>query len=469
MRITPLDIRKQEFRKTMRGLDGDEVYAFLTTVAEEYEAVLSDNKKLRERIVEIEERLKEYKTIETNLRNTLLTAERVTNEAKENARKEANLIVREAEVDAEKAADAIKAHTQQLRREVLELKRQKDNYLTRFKTLLESHHRVLEGFQEDFANIDKEIEEIGQKVENDIKKGVQTPRMSREKITEQFAHGPKDKVTWDDEQRREDAPRPSVPPLGPSTASKPDENPFPPEEEAQGPPPFSDAQTSLLPDDEQYDTKHFEVDPIGAADESADDSPAPDWSSDEVRRNISKSIEDKLYPGAAPYGISGGGPGFAPEKGSEADAMHFGAPEQPQTAVRDQRPSPAPAPDEWKQYDVRSQKQDWKEYEIPAAAKTGKPAHPVVKDSEVEEALSGLKEFTDKGSGPVSGHDSEQDIVTLREEVPEASVKGKPAPQQKGAKPEASQKQAGGPPKKNETEWSMDDLRKNLSNLTNDD
>jgi len=35
MRITPLDIRKQEFRKSMRGLDGDEVYAFLTTVAEE--------------------------------------------------------------------------------------------------------------------------------------------------------------------------------------------------------------------------------------------------------------------------------------------------------------------------------------------------------------------------------------------------------------------------------------------------
>ena len=175
MRITPLDIRKQEFRKTMRGLDGDEVYAFLTTVAEEYEAVLGDNKQLRERIVEIEERLKEYKTIETNLRNTLLTAERVTNEAKENARKEASLIVREAEVDAEKAAEAIRAHTQQLRREVLELKRQKDNYLTRFRTLLESHHRVLDGFQEDFANVDKEIEEIGKKVEKDLDKGVPAP------------------------------------------------------------------------------------------------------------------------------------------------------------------------------------------------------------------------------------------------------------------------------------------------------
>ncbi len=122
MRITPLDIRKQEFRKTMRGLDSDEVYAFLGTVADEYEAVLSDNKRLREHIVQLEERLKEFKSMETNLRNTLMTAEKITVEAKENARKEADLIVRGAEVEASQSSEAIRAHTQQLRREILELK-----------------------------------------------------------------------------------------------------------------------------------------------------------------------------------------------------------------------------------------------------------------------------------------------------------------------------------------------------------
>ena len=103
MRITPLDIRKQEFKRVMRGLDGDEVHAFLNTIAEEYEAVLSDNKNLREKLVAIEERLAEYKSIETNLRNTLLTAEKLTHEAKDNARREASLIVRQAEMEAEKA------------------------------------------------------------------------------------------------------------------------------------------------------------------------------------------------------------------------------------------------------------------------------------------------------------------------------------------------------------------------------
>jgi cell division initiation protein len=452
MRITPLDIRKQEFRKTMRGLDSDEVYAFLTTVAEEYEAVLSDNKQLRERIVEIEERLKEYKTIETNLRNTLITAERVTNEAKENARREASLIVRESEVEAEKAAEAIRAHTQQLRREVLELKRQKDNYLTRFRTLLESHHNVLDGFQEDFASADKDIKEIGQKVEEDLNKSVPAPRMSREKITEEFAHGPKGKATWSDEQRREDAPRPSMPEPGQSVTSQPDVSPFDPEDRTQGEPPVNEGQTSLLPDDEKYNTNHIDVDPVGAMGaptDEASNTPAGDtpvdtgdsqnqaWSGDEVRRNVAKSIEEQLYPEAA--------------------------------AGADQAP-PASAPDQWKQYDVRAQKQDWKDYEINESAKPEKPAAKLaVKDSEVEKALSGLTEVTEQASDQKTNENGEQDIVTLRDEVPKDGGQKVPALKPEAAVPEKAQKPVGGPPKKDKTEWSMEDLRKNLSNLTKDD
>ena len=481
MRITPLDIRKQEFRKTMRGLDGDEVYAFLTTVAEEYEAVLSDNKQLRERIVEIEERLKEYKSIETNLRNTLLTAERVTIEAKENAHKEANLIVREAEVEAEKAAETIRAHTQQLRREVLELKRQKDNYLTRFRTLIDSHHRVLDGFQEDFANADKEIEEIGQKVEEDLNKGAPTPRISREKITEEFTHGPKDKATWGDEQRREDSPRPSIP--DPSAAPQPDVNSFDTEDESEGEPPVNEAQTSLLPEDEKYNTNHIDVDPIGlmnaptgeAPDMPAGDAPAdtgdknsPMWSGDEVRRNVAKSIEEQLYPEAG----SAGTDQATSVSASAADVMtetpNSADPDQPQPAVQEPQQGPAAAPDQWKQYDVREKKQNWKEYEIPESVKAEKPVEPTVEDSEVEEALSGLTEAVEQTPDQKAGDDA-QEIVTLQDEVPKNDGKKAPESKPEAAAPKTAQQPVGGPPKKNETEWSMDELRKNLSNLANDD
>ena len=103
MRITPLDVRKQEFHKGMRGLDTEEVYAFLATVADEYESVLNDNKALRERLLELDDKVQEYRTMEKTLRDTLLTAERVTVESKENARREANIIIKEAQIEAEKA------------------------------------------------------------------------------------------------------------------------------------------------------------------------------------------------------------------------------------------------------------------------------------------------------------------------------------------------------------------------------
>lgn len=314
MRVTPLDIRKQEFRKTMRGLDSDEVYAFLNTVADEYEAVLSDNKKLREHIVELEERLKEYKRIETNLRNTLLTAEKLTAEAKENARREAGLILREAEVDAEKAAETIRAHTMQLRREILELKKQKDNYLTRLKTLLDSHRRVLEGFEEDFSQVDREIEIIGRKVDEDTKKAVSTPRMSREKITEEFSGETHDKVTWGDEKKKEDEGRPSVP--RPDWHGKvPERGASPPEDSIESTS-TSDAQTDEVTGTDEVEVPHIETEPIGAVDEvrkpvedvslpgasdgtgeRVDEEAADDDSTEgEARRIVEQSIEEKLYP-----------------------------------------------------------------------------------------------------------------------------------------------------------------------------
>ncbi|MEE9268767.1 MAG: DivIVA domain-containing protein [Candidatus Krumholzibacteria bacterium] len=158
MRLTPLDIRKQEFRRVMRGLDTDEVYAFLSTIADEYEAVLNDNKALRERVLELDDKVQEYRNMEKTLRDTLLTAERVTVEAKDNARREANLIVKEAELEAEKGARDIKAAAIRLRQEILSLRRQRDAYLTRMRMMVESHQKYLKTAELDFTEEDQELE-----------------------------------------------------------------------------------------------------------------------------------------------------------------------------------------------------------------------------------------------------------------------------------------------------------------------
>ncbi|HEU4364398.1 MAG TPA: DivIVA domain-containing protein [Candidatus Krumholzibacteria bacterium] len=150
MRITPLDVRKQEFRRIMRGLDSDEVYAFLATVADEYEAVLNDNKALRERLLELDDKVQEYRSIERTLRDTLLTAERVTVESKDNARREANLIVKEAQLEAEKALRDITSEAARLRQEVQRLRSQRDSYLAKMKVVAESHVKFIESAERDF-------------------------------------------------------------------------------------------------------------------------------------------------------------------------------------------------------------------------------------------------------------------------------------------------------------------------------
>lgn len=160
MRITPLDIRKQEFRKAMRGLDTEEVHAFLTTVADEYEAVLNDNKALKERLLELDDKVQEYRNMEKTLRNTLLTAERVNAEAKENARREAGLIIKEAEIEAEKTLRNIRNDQSALRNAVQELKRQKESYISRIRMVAEAHLKFIESAERDMEDDDIAVDSI---------------------------------------------------------------------------------------------------------------------------------------------------------------------------------------------------------------------------------------------------------------------------------------------------------------------
>ncbi|MCK4539517.1 MAG: DivIVA domain-containing protein, partial [Candidatus Krumholzibacteria bacterium] len=552
MRITPLDIRKQEFKKTMRGLDSDEVYAFLNTVAEEYETVLSDNKRLRERIVELEERLKEFKSMETNLRNTLLTAERLTVEAKENARKEAGLIVREAEVEAEKAAEAIRAHTQQLRREILELKKNKDNYITRMRTLLDNHQSVISGFEDDFAEVDHEIDMIGQKVEEDMKGAIPGPRMTRDRITEDFAHEEKeekekkleetDKVTWDDERRREDIPRPSMPAPPHEADSSPEKKNAAPREEAAGTMNVPTAQqiemeTVAASGDEfpMADTEETRVDlasvNAGKIEVADEDNPGNDghFNENAVRRNVARSIEDSMYPEAhihekqsntAPAGPAMESQSQAQPSMQQPPAMTqdvSGQAPAPQhevsatgTAVQDLPPAPdmtqssqqqpvQPMPknipeqdaqnqdqpdiadrkksDDWKSYEVNKAKPDWSNYEINGSEKPQQSSQqqpvsepqqsmPTVhqnsdpSDVEVEAALSGLEEM-----GGLE-QQVQQPTPTQDEQASEQS-----APEKSSQPPAETQVEAE-TQVKTETDkddststWSMEELRKNLTNM----
>ncbi len=154
MRITPLDVRKQDFKRGMRGYDPDEVRAFLTTLADEYEAVLVDNKQLRERVLEQDEKLSEYRNLEKTLRDTLMTAERVTQEARETARRQGELLLEEARQRVAQVLAEGRARLDELRREALAVHREKETFLGRFRSLAEAQIQFVEAHRSDFQGLD---------------------------------------------------------------------------------------------------------------------------------------------------------------------------------------------------------------------------------------------------------------------------------------------------------------------------
>jgi cell division initiation protein len=138
----------------MRGYDNDEVRAFLANVADEYEAVLVDNKQLRERILEQDEKLTEFRNLEKALRDTLMTAEKVMQEAKENARRQGEVVIAEARQRAQETLAEGRARLEELRREALAVHREKDTFLSRFRSLAEAQIQFCEAHRHDFRDLD---------------------------------------------------------------------------------------------------------------------------------------------------------------------------------------------------------------------------------------------------------------------------------------------------------------------------
>jgi cell division initiation protein len=143
MRLTPLDIRQQQFTVRMfRGLDAHEVDAFLEDVAEDYEALLKENALLKEQLSALEERSRGLTERERALQETLVTTQKLAEELKENARREGQLIVREAELRGEKLLEEARAEEARLRSEIHALKRARQQLLEDLRATLERYQRL---------------------------------------------------------------------------------------------------------------------------------------------------------------------------------------------------------------------------------------------------------------------------------------------------------------------------------------
>jgi len=122
MKITPLDIEKHEFSLRFRGYEPEEVRAFLRLVAEDYEAVSKEVLSLRSRVSQLEEDLSAHKEREKILKNTLLTAQKMSEDMKARALTDADLLLKEAEVKADRIVAQAQGRATKIENSIAELK-----------------------------------------------------------------------------------------------------------------------------------------------------------------------------------------------------------------------------------------------------------------------------------------------------------------------------------------------------------
>jgi cell division initiation protein len=143
MGLTPIDITQREFQRRFRGLDPVEVRTFLDGVAEELQRLLKENAFKEERVQKLETQLHHYQQRERELKEALLAVHRMADETKQKARKEADLILKDAEIKAERLLERTNLMLAQLQGRLADLKRQKALFEGRLRAAIKLHQDLL--------------------------------------------------------------------------------------------------------------------------------------------------------------------------------------------------------------------------------------------------------------------------------------------------------------------------------------
>jgi cell division initiation protein len=136
MKLTPADVQRQIFSQRFRGFDPDEVRSFLAAVAEEMAEMLRDKERVQQELKHLELIVNEHREREAILKNTLLTAQKVAEDIRETARKEADTIVKQADLQGDSLLDLAQRRAHDVERGILELRGHRTALRTDIRALL---------------------------------------------------------------------------------------------------------------------------------------------------------------------------------------------------------------------------------------------------------------------------------------------------------------------------------------------
>jgi len=141
--LTPLEIQKQTFSRAIKGYTVDEVRAYLHLVAEEIERLVKDIDRLMRENGMLREELDDHNQRERILKDTLLSAQKVSEDVRANARKEAELIVKDAELLSDRLVSQAQSRVADLERAIQELKMERRAARNKLQTMLDTTQQLL--------------------------------------------------------------------------------------------------------------------------------------------------------------------------------------------------------------------------------------------------------------------------------------------------------------------------------------
>ena len=156
MKLTPLEIESHQFGTSLRGYDRDEVRAFLSQLSLEFTHLLREHTALQEQLTQQRERLAQTEGYEERLRDAMLAATQLRERSRDDAEREAQVIIREAQLHAEELIARGQSELRELQSDALSLKAQRARAAAELRATLESHLKLLAHYE---VSLEEEREE----------------------------------------------------------------------------------------------------------------------------------------------------------------------------------------------------------------------------------------------------------------------------------------------------------------------
>lgn len=169
MKLTPMDINNKEFKRVLRGYNSDEVDEFLDEVVDSFEELFKENANLKEKLNNLNEKIEHYSKIENTIQNTLLLAQNAAEQARNSAKKESELMIKNANETSQKILD--KAHNDVIlvNDEYEKVKQEFIKFRAKYRNFMNAQLETFDDLEKDFIknyNVSEPVEDEENKDED---------------------------------------------------------------------------------------------------------------------------------------------------------------------------------------------------------------------------------------------------------------------------------------------------------------